>query len=274
MKFTVLGSTGFIGHKIAEHLRARGHDVETPSRDVPDLRGKRLGHVIYAIGLTGDFRQKPTETIDAHVHTLQRLMDGADFDSWLYLSSTRVYGGLPEGTTATEETLLPIRPNADTLYDLSKLLGESICLGKDSPAIRVVRLSNVYGDEQSTHNFLGNIVSDAANKENVTIGETPESSKDYVSIDDVVSVLESIALKGRVRLYNVASGQPVTHQKIADTLKACGCSVTFSGGAKTRTFPTIDVSKIKQEFGWSPRSVTDDLPSLIEQTKIQQKQRI
>jgi len=274
MIFTVLGSTGFIGRKMVEHLRARGHDVETPARDVQTLRGKKLGHVVYAIGLTGDFRQKPAETIDAHVHTLQRLMDGADFDSWLYLSSTRVYGGLPEGTIAMEDAALPIRPSADTLYDLSKLLGESICLGKDNPAARVARLSNVYGDGQSPHNFLGSVVEDAANKGSVTIGEAPQSSKDYVSIDDVVSVLESIALKGRERLYNVASGNPVTHQQIANTLQGGGCKVDFSAGAKTRTFPVIDTQKIKKEFGWSPRLVTNDLPSLIEQAKIQQKKRI
>jgi len=274
MKFTVLGSTGFIGHKMAEHLRAQKHDVETPSRDVPDLRGKKLGHVIYAIGLTGDFRQKPMETIDAHVHTLQRLMDGAEFDSWLYLSSTRVYGGLPEGTIAMENTALPMRPNADTLYDLSKLLGESICLGKDNPAIRVARLSNVYGPGQSPHNFLGSIVDDAASKGSVTMGETPQSSKDYVSIDDVVPLLESIAVKGRERLYNIASGTPTTHRQIANSLESCDCTANFSNEAKTRIFPTIDVTKIKKEFGWSPRSIADDLPSLIQQVKIQHKQRI
>ena len=65
MKFTVLGSTGFIGSHVAALARSQGHDIYCPSRR-DSLAGRDLGHVIYAIGMTADFRHRPHETIEAH----------------------------------------------------------------------------------------------------------------------------------------------------------------------------------------------------------------
>ena len=264
MKFTILGSTGFIGASMLRHLQKQGFEVNIPERNAKNLHGEDLGHVIYAIGLTGDFRENPDAAIEAHVHVLQKLMKDARFESWLYLSSTRVYSGLHAGTEATEETSLPVRPSADALYDLSKLLGESICLGKGNPAIRVARLSNVYGPGQSSHTFLGSIIAELKKTGKTIINESPESSKDYISIDDVTSILQVIATKGKDRLYNVASGNPVTHRAIADSIKKCGYTVDFSAKAPTRAFPSVNTAKIVKEFGINPRSVLQDLPLLLE----------
>src|SRR5579863_10465781 len=108
MRFTIFGGSGFIGRHLSEYLRHQGMEVNTPGRgsDVP--RGEKLGHVIYAIGLTGNFRQRPDAAIEAHVCLLQRMFSQADFDSWLYLSSTRVYG--THGTTgrAAEGAVLQV----------------------------------------------------------------------------------------------------------------------------------------------------------------------
>src|SRR5580692_8093898 len=148
MKFTVLGGSGFIGGHMATHLRARGYEVDVPPRDTALLYGRNLGHVIYAIGLTGNFRQRPYDAIEAHVNVACRVLQNTSFDSFLYLSSTRVYGGLPADVAGSEETPLDVQPSADSLYDLSKLLGESVCMNVTAPAVRVVRLSNVYGRGQ------------------------------------------------------------------------------------------------------------------------------
>ena len=267
MKFTVLGSTGFIGRRMVAHLQSHDIEVETPPRDAADLRGRNLGHVIYAIGLTGNFRSQPQAAIEAHVNVLQKLMDCADFESWLYLSSTRVYGGLPSGVLATEDAALTVRPGPDSLYDLSKLLGEAICVAKDSATVRVARLANVYGAGQSEHTFLGSVIHELARNGKVTIGESPPSSKDYISVENVVTLLKLIATQGRERIYNVASGQPVTHQDLADIMRQCRYNVEFSAHAPARIFPAIDTARIIGEFGEKPRSILQDLPTLIEEEK-------
>ncbi len=264
MRWTVFGGQGFIGRHLATHLAAVGHEVVVPERSAEFTPDTDLGHVIYCIGLTADFRQRPLETIDAHVHTLVRLMRAARFQSWLYLSSTRVYGGLGASGVGSERTPLPVLPSADSLYDLSKLLGEAFCLGRDDPAVRVARLANVFGPGQGTTSFLGSVIESVRRTGAVTIREDALSSKDYVAVDDVVRLIAAISLRGRERLYNVASGAATTHGTLASALgRLTGATITFQPGAARRVFPMIDNERVRQEFGFEPRRLIDELAELL-----------
>lgn len=261
--FTVPGGGGFIGRHLSAYLRAQGHEVHTPERDAANLRGRDLGHVVYCIGMTGNFRDYPQRAVDAHVNRLYDLMSGAAFDSWLYLSSTRIYGGLPAGQVAREGDVLPVTPSADSLYDLTKMLGEAICLGHADPSVRVARLSNVYGAGQGTSTFLGAVLREAATAGAVTIGEDQRSAKDYLSIEDTVFYLKEIALKGSERLYNVASGRSVSHGDIAAVLAGMGKTVDFAQGGAHRVFPPVDVSRLVGEFGAARHDLLRDLPEIM-----------
>lgn len=262
--FTVLGAGGFVGRHLTAHLKAQGYDVNVPARDTSKLYGQNLGHVIYCIGLTGNFRQQPFDTIEAHVGILSALLQNTVFDSWLYLSSTRVYGGLDVDNTASEDDLLPAKPSADALYDYSKLLGESLCLTIDHPAMRVARLSNVYGQGQSPHTFLGSLTKDLTATGAATILDNPASSKDYVSVQDVAPLLETIALSGQQKIYNIASGTQTRCDMLADAIRALGYDIGFADTAPpARAFPKIDIARIVNEFDFSPRLIQDDLPFLL-----------
>lgn len=262
-RFTVLGGSGFIGRNLVAHLREQGHDVWSPARGEP-LTGQPLGHLIYAIGLTGDFRQRPFDTVEAHVGLLGRVLREAHFDSFIYLSSTRVYGGLPVDVLASEELALPQRPSLEGLYDLSKLLGEALCLAQPDPSIRVVRLSNVYGLGESRHTFLQMVLTALTHDGHVTINESADSAKDYVALSDVVGILQSIAEHGQSRLYNLASGINLSHRELAERLQnLTGGQVSFAEDGACRRFPLIDVSRLAREFDWNPRSVLADIPILL-----------
>ena len=79
MHYTVLGSSGFIGKHVAEALRCRGYAPFCPGRE-EDTSRRDLGTVFYCIGLTADFRQRPLETVDAHVCMLNSLLCRATFE--------------------------------------------------------------------------------------------------------------------------------------------------------------------------------------------------
>jgi nucleoside-diphosphate-sugar epimerase len=272
LKFTVFGGRGFVGGQLADHLRSRGHEVLVPSRGAEETRGCELGHVVYTIGLTGDFRSRPFDTIEAHVTVLARLLRECRFDSWLYLASTRVYGGLGAQQIACEDAQIPLRPSADSLYDLSKLLGEALCLAQPLPTVRVARLSNVYGPGQSRHTFLASILEELGRGAGtVLVREAPESAKDYVAISDILPVLEAIALHGKERLYNVASGQKVRHAELAERIRALtGARLEFFKDAPLRDFPLIDVSRVAAEFGYAPVRLTDNLSDLLAASRSRQ----
>ncbi|MCI5133594.1 MAG: NAD(P)-dependent oxidoreductase [Candidatus Electrothrix sp. AW2] len=269
MKFTVFGATGFIGRNITAYLEKQGHTVWSPSRDGKETYGHNLGHVIYAIGLTGDFRSKPFDTVEAHVCKLRELLKSTIFDSWLYLSSTRIYEGLPLNTKASEDTSLEIQPDLD-LYNISKLMGEALCLSLPNKKIRIARLSNVYGVGQSQHTFLALVLSELLKSGNVVIHENQDSWKDYIALNDVLSILEAIALTGQKRVYNVASGKELQHSELTEKLmRLTKGSIQFAQEASCRKFPSIDISRIQDEFGFVASEMDEQLPTLIAQANLQ-----
>jgi nucleoside-diphosphate-sugar epimerase len=261
-RFTILGGTGFVGAHLARHLRANGDEVSRPGREA-SLNGE-LGHVVYAIGLTADFRSRPFATIDAHVSRLARVLERARFESFLYLSSTRVYARSPSGD---EDSVLSVDPSSpDDLYQLSKLTGESLCLGIDMRTVRVARLSNVFGPPiegagMHPESLLPGLMRSAIIDGRVRLRTAPETAKDYVFVDDVAKALRRIALQGRSRLYNVASSVNVSNRDIVRRIaEITGCTVEFAHGAPKIIFPRIATERIRSEFAppdalWTPTSL-------------------
>ncbi len=76
-------------------------------------------------------------------------------------------------------------------------------------------------------------------------------------------LLELIALHGKERLYNVASGEATTHGALAEKLFTAGYTVDFAESGKTRALPAINIGRIEQEFGRAPRSIINDLTDLV-----------
>lgn len=266
-RFTILGSGGFIGSNLVRYLKLQGHCVTALTRE--DLIGitdcdSDLGHVIYAIGMTGDFRWRPFDTVEAHVSILSKILCTSKFQSWTTLSSARIYGSITAPETAHEDAKFCVQPTGDDLYDLSKMLGEALCLALPQTAVRIVRLSNVYGVGQSEFTFLEQVISEICKRRYVEIQESQNSTKDYVSIDDTCSAIERISLHGRHRVYNVAGGRAISHISIAKKLqKLTGGVVEFTPGGVVRRLPPIDITRIEGEFGFKPKCLLNDLEGLI-----------
>jgi nucleoside-diphosphate-sugar epimerase len=115
----------------------------------------------------------------------------------------------------------------------------------------------------SRHLFIGSILSDIMDKQKVFIQETPQSSKDYISVYDVVRIIHDVALHGRERLYNVASGRNTTHGELAQCIKDMGIDVDFASPAPLKKFPSIDIGKIRSEFGFVQSSIVHDFSNLL-----------
>lgn len=254
---TVLGATGYIGRHLVAQLRAQGHAVWAPLRGDAHVFSRELGHVFYCAGLTGNFRARPFDTLQAHVGFLAEVLRCARFDSLLYLSSTRVYLGADCTDEEAPLTVLPHDPSY--LYNLSKLAGEALCHSAGPATVRVARLSNVVGPEMDWRS--GNLVADLvhqARQGHMVLRSALASAKDYVHIDDVVDWLPRIALHGRSRTYNVASGRQTTHaQWLAHLGATFGCTAECAPEAALQSFPAIKVGRIVAEFGVVARPVLD-----------------
>lgn len=202
-----------------------------------------LGHAFYTIGLTADFRSRPFETIDAHVSLLTDILRGATFASFVYLSSTRVYS---TATSTDEQLPIPAYPgNPDHLYNLSKLMGEAACLGSGLSNARVARLSNVFGHDLASANFLTSVLREAVETRQVHLRTSLFSEKDYVWIGDVARALESIAVRGSEPITNVAFGRNTTHRDIMEHVRvATGAEIIVAPDAPSIMFPKIETARL------------------------------
>jgi nucleoside-diphosphate-sugar epimerase len=244
---TVLGNTGYIGRPLTQYLQSLDWEVLTPARgDEASLWAQDLGTVFYCVGLTADFRSYPLETVEAHVELLRRVLAQARFKKLVYLSSTRIYRGA--ANTAEEQTLVCNPHDADDLYKLSKLMGESLALQSGRPCL-VARLSNIVGgDMRYANSFVQQLWSEAR-AGHIVLRSHPDSVKDYAAIDDVVSLLVRIAESSRHRVYNLASGVQLSHRQWwLHIAQATQCSWSVADNAPLQSFAPICVGRLRSEF--------------------------
>lgn len=262
---TVFGASGVIGSHIVRYLSGANYDVYAPDRNV-ELKGCILGDVIYCIGVTSDFRTRPYDTIEAHVSKLSHILQTSTFNSFTYLSSTRIYK--QRESLAKEDDTISVQPlKSDDLYNISKIMGESLLVTSGKP-VKIIRLSNVYGGDYISDNFLPSLMRDAVKKGKIILRTSPQTVKDYIRIQDVVDLVCRITIDGKHNVYNVASGFNVSHESLMKIIeKQTGCKVEIEPGGDLMQFPTISIERIKSEFGYVPTSVLSELPLLLDEFK-------
>jgi nucleoside-diphosphate-sugar epimerase len=268
--FTILGGRGYIGSFFARFLDRQGIPYAIPERGVPAPSERELGCVVYCIGMTQDFANRPLETMDAHVSNLISVLRGTQFQSLIYLSSTRLFDGL--NGIATEQSDLHLNPNNPRhLFDLSKAAGEAICCAMTDVDAISVRLSTVYDDDLVGRCFIHDIVrrSTAPGVGPIDVDTSEDMERDYVHIDDVCGALLLLSGRHSSRIYNLASGVNISNHELFELIRArTGRVLRASRRGAGLPVPSIDVSRMKDEFDWRPRQVADWLAAVLQDLPI------
>jgi len=260
--FTILGASGFIGSNLVDYLNNQGYECDAPVKSDDTIFSKSLGHVIYAIGLTADFRTRPLDTVEAHVCILRRLIQEGRFESLTYLSSTRVYS---DSKSTSETASLVVNPyKFDDLYNISKLMGESLCLHGGRSNVKVIRLSNIVGLRRDSDLFIDQLLEEGYATGCINLHTALNSKKDYLYIDDAVSLIKAISLSSKAGIFNVASGEGVENAQIVHFLESeMGFHTSVCIEAPVWDFVQIDTTKVLDEFGFNPRKFSDYFPSYL-----------
>jgi UDP-glucuronate decarboxylase len=133
------------------HIFSKRLDINQPWAD----DGSRYDFIIHCASIASPtfYRKYPLETVDANVLGLRHMLDlahRARCESFLYFSSSEIYGDPPAEQIPTKETY---RGNVSctgprACYDESKRLGETLCYiyaqHYDLP-VKIVRPFNNYG---------------------------------------------------------------------------------------------------------------------------------
>lgn len=261
--YTILGASGFVGSQLVKILNSSGVDCYVPARGDNELFKRDLGRVFYCIGLTADFRQRPLETVDAHVCILNRLLREASFDRLIYFSSTRVYAGL--SGKVNEDTQLVVNPNTPAdLYNISKLMGESVCLQSGRDTV-IARLSNVVGSDFTSDNFIFALIREACDGKLIRLRSAVESVKDFILLKDAVQALVALGECHHPKpIYNIASGRNLSNAQICEVIAGIEhCKWEVVTGAPLLSFPDIDISRARQDLGLMPSDVLGSLEDLV-----------
>lgn len=267
MHFTVLGAGGFVGAHIVASLRQQGHHVHAPARDDTSWLEQDLGHVFYCVGLTNDYYARPFDTVEAHTSLLARLLRDGRFERLVYLSSTRLYDSL-SGSVAEEATVLQFNPaNPRHLYDLSKSLGENLCLNHSAGRACVARLSCVYSDSLGEGGFLAQVLPRGARGESFVIDSSPAYARDYVHVDDVIVLLQAMLVKGALGIYNLGAGHNTCNGDLLAALQRhTGAQVTCAR-QDVQQAPQVSIDKARRDFAFQPRQLLDHLSVMLERLK-------
>lgn len=263
-RITILGSGGFIGSHLLRHLQRGEYEVFAPERDDPRVFTEPLGHVIYAIGLTADFRTRPLDTIEAHVCVLRRLLAHGHFTSLTYLSSTRVYSGADSTAENASLCVNPCEPG--DLYNLSKLAGEALCLHGGRPGLKVARLSNIVGLRSDPDIFIDQLLEEGFRCGHIELRTSLASRKDYLHIDDAVELLTTLAISPVEGIFNIASGEGIDNGEIAQHLERhLGFSISVMAEAPTWEFMPVDINRVRTTFSFIPRRFANYFPPFLQQ---------
>jgi nucleoside-diphosphate-sugar epimerase len=259
---TIFGHKGFIGSQIVKEAERRKLDYFLPARD-ENVRGKDLGKIIYCIGLTADAKKKPFETINAHINKLSEIIQLCHFEDITYASSTRVYVH-GSGLASESEPVSVDVSDPFELFNLTKLTAEALLVNTVAN-FKSVRYSNVYGTDINSENFLTTIITEALDKGSVILQTTADSAKDYISVYDAARITVDISLRGKQKIYNVASGINTTNGEIMNKIKeVLNCEIYYANNARQIIFPAINIQRIKEEFEFQPSTfLAEDIGILI-----------
>ena len=155
----IIGAQGWIGSSLTNYLRAQGQSPLLVDRSNIDdwIKAEQdVDEVFYCVGMTSDFRKFPYQTVDSHVNLWMRVVRNKNIKNFLYLSSTRVY---QKSQASFEDSQIVVESNdPGDLYNISKLMGESIVLNDCRVGFRVARVSNVVGSSQPKTTFIGSFL--------------------------------------------------------------------------------------------------------------------
>ena len=286
MKAIITGGAGFIGSNLAEVLsrdneviivddlstgneaNIRGLEIELVKGSVTDLDllrkvFKGADYVFHQAAIPSVPRsiKDPVSTNEANVTgTLNVLIAARDCSvkKVIFASSSSAYGDTPELPKREDMNPNPLSP-----YAVTKLVGEYYCNVFDDVydlKTAALRYFNVYGPKQDPYSDYAAVIPKFIKR--IQEGKPPiiygdgNQTRDFTSVDDVVSANILAAESDAKGVYNVATGKRITINEFANVIMAIMGRDLDPIHEKQREGDVLhslgDITKAKKDFGYAP----------------------
>ena len=262
INYTIFGSSGFLGKNFKNYFKKKNINFFCPPKTKYKFRNN-LGNVFYCAG-TSESISNPEKALKANLVHLSNIILNNKFKSFTYFSSIRVYSS--EKKTEEKKNIISNFSEKGIYFKSLKLAAESLCLQLDNPKIRIIRLSNLYGNYFGKQIYLmPTILRNIKNGKKIVLTINANSTKNYLHVNDAINISIKIALGGKYRIYNVASKSKVNIKKIFEIIKKFKkINVKFLGQKKVIHEPKIDIRRIKNEFNFNEKNnFTNNFSELV-----------
>ena len=176
---------------------------------------------------------------------------------FLHVSSDEVYGDLPPGTFADENSQL--RPSSP--YSASKassdLIVRSYVRSFDFPAV-ITRASNNYGPFQFPEKFLPLLITSALEDKPLPIYGDGKQERNWLHVTDHCRGILAVLERGRIgEVYNIGGLDAIENLTLARrVLRATGKTESLLSHVKDRPGHdrryALTCEKMERELGWKP----------------------
>lgn len=268
MKYTVIGSTGFIGSEISNYLMQSGEnecigvgshmcdltDAAKAQEVLPSL--VRDAVVVYAAGIPR-LRSNTLEAMIANISMLFNLLNvfkTASPEKVIFLSSVEVYGA-PKSLPIVEDS--KIKP--ETMYGIGKVTGELMLQASiEKIPLAILRLPGVYGIDDKGLGLIGKLMQCIRDCKEFTLLGNGLEQRDFLYSGDIPRAVEALAKTDFKKvIINLVSGKSHTVAEIMDMLfKRYGdCPVRALPGTTLPCHLSFDASmreKVIKGFEMTP----------------------
>jgi UDP-glucuronate decarboxylase len=238
-----------------------------------------IDFIIQAAGIASPqyYRQYPIETLDASITGTRHLLalaksKGARFT---FFSSSEIYGDpLPQFVPMKED----YRGNVSTMgprscYDEGKRVGETLCYIYNenfNTHTNCIRPFNVYGPgmQEKDYRVMPNFASQLKGKQTISIYGTGKQTRTFTYVVDAMVGFFLVILNGLPgQVYNIGNPSPeISVLDLVKTMeKVLGRNIDYEMIEYPNSYPADeplrrcpDISKARQELGFSPNCTLDE----------------
>jgi len=273
----VTGSSGFVGTHLINALQASGINpigidirenlVQSNKFFCVDLNDPSLGdlipnnsHIIHLGAISNDLegRNNPLSVVDVNLRgtaTLVKILNSKLNVSLTFASSEWVYPEKSNKSLDDEENSLSLE-NLDSIYAMSKLVGENLIRTLAEIPYAIYRFGIVYGPRKIPGSAPENIASSILQSNSITLGAT-ETSRRYIFIEDLVSALlvgEENIFRQKNPIYNITGNELISLKDVALTAsRALQKDIEIHDKGLVPSIRNPPNDKFKNIAGWKPK---------------------
>ena len=275
----ITGSSGFVGERLALRATELGYEVlgidlkKSPNlrcaQFVVDLSSESIASliprgavVIHLASLSTDSlcREKPVTAIDANLKATALVVSAtqeSNAEQLIFASSEWVY---PENSELNEQVETDSLDLSDlnSLYAITKLVGESIVRTTSTKPYSLLRFGIVYGPRPTPGSAAESLALKVHNGEEIRVGSAMTSRR-FIYIDDLIDAILKVADFGPVSAdgtaLNIAGPELISLEAVVSKVnQILGKSISVIDGGATPSIRNPLIDRAQVLIDWQPKT--------------------